>query len=102
MTRPGFSLGHVRMRKFIDQQHGRSPLECSVQVKLTARHTAIVNLKERKLLESLEQPLGFGPSVRLDIADHDVNAGSARAPCRFEHRIGLANSGRSTKKNLQP
>ena len=52
-------------------------------------------------LQALEQLLGLGTSVRLDVADHDIDAFGLHAARRLQHRVGLADAGRRAEEDLQ-
>ena len=63
---------------------------------------AIIDHAARQHLEALEQRAGLGAAVRLDEADDDVDPLVLQAARALQHRIGLADAGRSAEEHLEP
>ena len=101
MTRRRIAAGQVGMRKLVDQQDGRSTAQRGIEVEFLADDVAIADGQRRQLLEPFHQPLGLDPAMRLDIADDDLAADCLRTPCRFQHRVSLADACGSAEENVQ-
>ena len=53
------------------------------------------------LLQVADLGDGFGPAVRLDVADHHVDALLAQAISFLQHLVGLAHAGGKAEVDLQ-
>ena len=102
---PAFGVaftGQVGMGEFVDQQQGRRPLECRIEIEFVQARPAMLHLPQRQHLQTLQQGFGFRAPVRFDIAGHHVNALGLALAGRLKHRVSLADAGGGTEKNLQP
>ena len=50
----------------------------------------------------MQQRLGLRPSVGLDDADHDIDAGLQLGVRALQHLVGLADAGGGADEDLQP
>jgi hypothetical protein len=62
----------------------------------------VVNAAPGQDLESFDERARLRAAMRLDEPDDDIDAFVLQAARVLQHRIGLADSGRGAKKNLQP
>src|SRR5262249_22298073 len=62
---------------------------------------AVLDYPPRDDLEALEERLGLSAAVRLDDADHDVDALAAALAGRLEHGERLADAGRGADEDLE-
>ena len=57
--------------------------------------------RRRQALEALEQGLGLGAPVRLDVADDDVDAARLQHARFFQHLVGLADARGGAEEDLE-
>ncbi|MDR8759380.1 hypothetical protein FEP90_01054 [Burkholderia multivorans] len=93
---------HVRMRELVDEDQLRRACERGVEIEFGQRAAAIVDARERQHVEAVEQRGGFAAAVRLDDADHDVDAVLPALARGLQHRVGLADAGRRAEEDLEP
>ena len=91
----------IRVGQFIDQQQFRPPAQGGIDIELPQRHPAVLDLPNRKDLQPLQQRFRFRTAVRLDVADHHLPALGLGPPCRFQHRVGLADSRRIAEEHFE-
>ena len=90
------------MGEFIDQQDRRVTRQRGVQIELGARQVAIADSEGRQAGKALGQPLGFNPSMRLDVPQHHVGPRGAHRARGLEHGVRLAHAGRGAEEDTQP
>ena len=66
--------GRVGVRQLVEQQQRRAARERRVEVELREPHAAVLDLARRQPLEALGERRRLRAAVRLDPADHDVDA----------------------------
>jgi hypothetical protein len=89
------------MRQLIDQDQLGVAGQRGVDIELFQRRTAILDQAARQQLEIVNQRLGLGTPVRLDIASDDIHAGGALLVSGLEHGIGLADAGGGAEEDFQ-
>ena len=85
--------GRVRVRQLVDQGELRRASHDLVDVHLLERHAAVLDAAARHRLEPLGERRRLRPIVRLEVADHDVDALGLRLPALEQHAVGLADAG---------
>jgi hypothetical protein len=90
------------MREFVDQNDLGPPRENGVQVHLLQAMPSILDAPSRNDLQPLEKRLRFGPAMRLDHADDDIDAFSPASLGRRQHLVSLADPRSRADKNLEP
>ena len=73
----------------------------AVGVHLLDHDAAVLDARARNLLEPLDQRRGLGAAVRLDEAEHDLDAAPLERLRLLEHAIGLADAGSEADVQLQ-
>src|SRR5882672_6154844 len=101
MPRPRLALEGVAVRELVDEQDLRLARERGVEVEVAQRGAAVSDVPVRQPLESLEQRLGLGAAVRLDVADDDVHASRLERARVFQHGVGLADARGRPEEHLQ-
>ena len=91
----------VRVRELIDDEQLRLPGQCAIEIEFRQRDAAMLEVHRRQDFQTFEQCLGFGTTVQLDIADHDIDTVGALATRGFEHRVALADAGGGAEENAQ-
>ena len=92
----------VGVRELVDEDQRGPARERGVEVELLQRRPAIGDQPRRQDLEALEQRLGLGAPVGLDVADDDVDARRALERAGgLEHRVGLADAGGGAEEELE-
>ena len=91
----------VGVGELVDQHQRRPALQDGVEIHLLERAALVLDLPARHDLEPGELRLGLGAAVRLDHADHDVDAVDLAAARGRQHLVGLADAGRGAEEDLQ-
>src|SRR5262245_32782429 len=73
----------------------------SIESELRQRGPAIGFAARRKHFEAIEKGGSLGPSMRLDVADHDIDAGSAQLTRRLEHGERLPDASGRPEEELE-
>ena len=92
-------LGQIRMRELVDERELGSAPDHSVDVHLGEHRTADGGPKMRHHLEALGERGRLGPVVRLEVADHDVDALPRGLLALLQHPVGLADPGRHAEQD---
>ena len=95
------AAGRVGVRQLVDQDQRGTAGERGVEIELLYRRPAILDAPPGQELQLLEQRLGLGAAVQLDVADDDVDAVVVLLARRLQHRVGLADTGRRAEEDLQ-
>ena len=98
MARPG----HIAVRQFVHQQHGRMPDECRVKVKFGQRSVPVGQIAQRQLFEPGKQRHGFSPAMGFDHANQNIQTGLVFTLGGAEHGVGLADAGAGAQVDAQP
>ena len=80
---------HVGVRQLVDDRDLRLAANDRVDVHLLERDAAILDPLARYDFEVADLRLGLGAPVRLDEADDDVDAATAKIVRFVEHAVGL-------------
>ena len=88
--------------KLVDEEQRRAASERRVEIEFVDVGSIDIELERRKLRQALQQRGGVLPPMRLQQADDHVHAARAQRMCCGQHRVCLADAGRSAEKNLQP
>ncbi len=102
---PAFGMSAARcvaVRQFVDQQHGGATCQRRGWIELAQQVRAVTHLAQWNLLQPFQQPGRLGAAVGFDQADADVHALVAQAARGHKHGVGLADTGRGAKKELEP
>ena len=91
----------VGMRQLVQQDQLWPPNERRVDIELAQQRAAVLDLARRQALQAVEQRLGLGAAVRLNPADHHVDALGAALLRLLQHRIRLADAGGHAEEHLQ-
>ncbi len=91
----------IAVRQLVDQHQLRPALQDGVDVHLGQPMALVFDFLTRDDLDALQQGLGLAPAVRLDDADHDIDALAPLGLCREQHLIGLADARRGAEKDLE-
>ena len=94
--------GRVRVGEFIDQHELGLARQHGIEVHLLEPGALVRDAAARDDLEPVEERLGFRSAVRLDHADHDVDAVLPLGLGGFQHLVGLAHAGRGPEEDLEP
>lgn len=94
------AAGSIRMREFVDEHEFRPPCEDRVEIKLGQPAPLVLDAATGGHFEPEQERLGLPAFVRLDDADHDIDAFAMTRPRRQQHFVGLADPGRGPEKNL--
>ena len=96
------AAGGVGVGQLVDQGDGRPAGEHGVEVHLLQHDAAVLDPPARHLLQLADLGGGLRPAVRLDEADHHVDALPPQPVSLLEHVVGLADPGREAQVDLQP
>ena len=96
------AAGHVGVRELVDDRDLRLAREDGVEVHLLDGDAAILDLAPRHVLEARDELRGLGAAVRLDEAEHDVDAALLERVRLLEHAVGLADAGGEADVELEP
>src|SRR5581483_11378495 len=96
-----FRSGDIRMRKFIHRADLRTSRQNGGCVHLLENRSAIVDPLPGYDLKSFGFSDGFLPAMRLEITDHNIDAGPLQFVGLFQHLIGLAHSRGVAHEDLQ-
>ncbi len=89
------SARRVRVRQLVDDGELRFPREDGLEIHLFEDHAPVLDAAPRDDRQILQPRFGVGAAVRLDEADHDIDALPTEGMGVFDHRIGLADTGGS-------
>ena len=84
------------MRQFVDQRQLRTASEHRSSIHLRQHPTSMPDITPRHHLQPINQLLGRSSAMRLDEADHAIDALPALATTFEQHLVGLAYSRSST------
>src|SRR5262249_6550522 len=96
------AAGHVGVRDLVDDRHGRLSREHAVEIHLFDGDASVLRSRARYDLQPWDERFRFAAPVRLDIADHDVDAALLERVRFFEHAIRLADARREPEVELEP
>ncbi len=102
VARARLALHRVAVGELVHQQHPRLARKRGVEVELAQRRAAVAHFEVGQPLQPLQQRLGVGAPVRLDVADHHVDALRLQRVRLLQHRVGLADAGGGAEEDLQP
>ena len=88
------------MGKFINKDELRSGCKDCIEIHFRNGHIpySIIFLGMKRY--PFNECFCFGPAMRLDIPDFDVNSLILPEMCRFQHLIRLPHTGNVTKENF--
>jgi len=92
----------VGMGEFVDQRDLRPPRDQRVEVHLLECLILVGEPPARQHFEALQQRFGFHPSMGLDHADDDIDAGLLPGVGALQHFVGLADARRGADEDLEP
>ena len=110
--------GGIAVGQLVDQQHRRAAQQRGIEVefgegcirrgvgcgRVRCLCRAAVRRRDgaaRQHFEPADLRQRFGASVRFDQPDHHIDLLLPQPPCRAQHRVGLADTGRSAEKDLE-
>ena len=102
---PAFRMaaaGGVAVGQFIDQHQLRFGGEEAVEVHFFEHHATVFRAHQRLLRQAAEQRFGFGTTVGFNNAGDDFHTLTQLGVGGLEHGVGLADTGRGAKENLEP
>ena len=91
----------IGVRELVDEHQRRPALEDAVEVHFLEHTAAVGQRAPRQDLESLGQCRRFLAAMRLDDADDDIDPVRLTPPSREQHLVGLADTGRGAKEDLE-
>ena len=95
------AAGGIGVGQLVHEDEGRTAGEGGVQVELPQRGPAVLDERRGQELEPLQQGVGFGPTVGLDVPDDHVDAFGMSLARGLEHGVGLPDSRRRAEEELQ-
>ena len=93
--------GNIGVRKLIHDADLRMPRQDGLRIHLLKERAAILDLLPGNDLQAFGFRDRLLAAVRLEIADHDVDAGSLQLLSLFQHLVGLADAGGIAHEDLQ-
>ena len=96
------AAGRIGVGELINQHEARAALQDGVQVHLRKHLALIEDALLGDALESLGQQFGLNAAMRFDDADDRIDAVEPAVTCLRQHFIGLPDTRRGTKENLEP
>ncbi|VVN05801.1 hypothetical protein PS662_03586 [Pseudomonas fluorescens] len=102
---PAFGVtaaGGVAVRQFIHQHQFRLGFDQAVEVHFFEHHATVFRAYQRLLRQAAEQCFGLGAAMGLDHTGDDFYALAQLGMGGLQHGVGLADTGRGAKENLEP
>ena len=91
----------VGVGELVDQHERGTARQDGVEIHFLEHAALVVDLALRDDLEPGKLRLGLGAAVRLDHADHDIDALRLAAAGGDQHLVGLADAGRGAEEDLE-
>src|SRR5262249_32830226 len=95
------AAGRVGVRDLVDDRDLRLASEHGIDVHLLDRDTAVLDRTSRYGRDAFDERCRLRAAVRLDEADHHIDAALPQRVRLLEHSIGLADAGREAEVELQ-
>ncbi|MNN54674.1 hypothetical protein D3C81_1695010 [compost metagenome] len=89
------------MREFIDQDQGRLACQRRIDIEFSNGFVAIGDILARQDFQPVQQGCGFLAAVGFHQADDDIQLFRLHAARGVQHRVSLADPGRSAKIDAQ-
>ena len=93
--------GYIGMRQLIHQDQAGLALQDGVNIHLAQLDIVIGELAGRDKFQPVDERLGLGPFMGLDVTHHHIHALPFALVSGFQHGVGLANPGGIAQENLQ-
>ena len=92
----------IGMGEFVDQRDLRMARDQRVEIHLLEHLVLVGEPFARQDFKAREQRLGLRPSMGLDHADDDIDAGLQLGMRALQHLVGLADAGGGADEDLEP
>ena len=96
------AVGSVGVSELVDDDQLGVAFERCIDVEFLDRAAVVFDLAPGQDFEPLDKGARLGAAMSLDEPDDDIDAFVLQAPRVLQHGVGLADTGRSAEKNLQP